>query len=82
MVGELIDLLVEGFRLVGAAVTGFIKLVLVDFAHLPVEDWMISVAVIFLLLVMAWKYGKKVPKLVLIVLVLVIVAIVANAFIG
>jgi hypothetical protein len=77
----LLELLWEGFTMIGEAITGFIK-ALLGLCHVTVEDWMIQFAVVVLLLIAVWKYGKHAPKLLLIILFLILASTIVNAFFG
>jgi hypothetical protein len=77
----LLELLWTGFTLIGQAITGLIKAFLLAIG-VPVEDWMIQIAVIILLLITIWKYGKHAPRLLLAVLLIILASIILGAFFG
>jgi len=67
----LLLLLWQGFELVGAALIGLIMAILGLF-NLTVPDWIIELGTIGILLVLVFKYGKFLGKLLLAVLLLLL----------
>lgn len=62
-IGEALNLLIQGFRLIGDAITIIIQIVLAGFGF-NVPDWAIRLMMLGFLALAVWRYGRLIPKLV------------------
>lgn len=67
----LLQLLWQGFELIGSALIGLITLILGAF-NLTLPDWIVELGTIGILLVVVFKYGKFLGKILLAVLLLLL----------
>ncbi len=73
-----LELLWRGFQLVGAGLVGAIRFILGLF-NLSVPDWMIQIATVLVLLVVVFRYGKFISKILLVILLLLLSSTLINA---
>lgn len=78
---QLVNLLWQGFQLIGDAVVIGVKAFFGLFG-VEVPDWMIQVATIIILLLVVFKFGKWIGKIILIILLLLLASTVFNLFLG
>lgn len=74
---DLIELLWNGFQMIGQALAGIVQAVL-SFFNLELPTWSIQLATGVILLGVILKYGKYVSKVILIVLLVVLASILFN----
>ena len=64
-VATALDLLIEGFTLIGDAITMILVLIFAALG-LPVPDWAVRLIVLAFTGLAVWRFGKMIPKLLLV----------------
>lgn len=75
----LLQLLWQGFELMGTALIGLIT-VFLGFFGLALPDWIAELGTIGILLILVFKYGKFLGKLLLVVLLLLLASTMVQLF--
>ena len=79
-VGDALNLLLQGFRAIGDAITILLQL-LFSALGWNVPAWAIRLIMLGLLAVVVWRYGKLLPKLLLLVIAFVFASTLIGLFI-
>ena len=79
-VGDALNLLLQGFKAIGDAITILLQM-LFDVLGWNVPEWAIRLIMLGLLALVVWRYGRLLPKLILLVIAFIFVSTLIGLFI-